>query len=34
MPFEIFNEEKLDFLCQEKKADGEEGTFHRFVERT
>jgi len=21
MPFEIFNEEKLDFLCQEKKAE-------------
>jgi hypothetical protein len=27
MPFEIFNEEKLDFLCQEKKAEWERVPF-------
>ncbi|KIA88400.1 1,4-alpha-glucan branching enzyme [Pedobacter kyungheensis] len=31
--FKIFDEEKLDFLYQEKKADGEESTFHKFVAR-
>ena len=31
--FKTFDEEKLDFLYQEKKADGEESTFHKFVAR-
>lgn len=31
--FKTFEEEKLDFLYQEKKADGEESTFHKFVAR-
>ncbi|SFC35154.1 hypothetical protein SAMN05421747_10945 [Parapedobacter composti] len=31
--FEKFDEEQLDFLYQEKKADGEVSTFHKFVNR-
>jgi len=31
--FKVFDDHKLDFLYQEKKADGEESTFHKFVER-
>jgi len=31
--FEKFDESELDFLYQDKKADGEESTFHKFVER-
>jgi len=31
--FKVFDENKLDFLYQDKKADGEESTFHKFVER-
>ena len=31
--FETFDKNKLDFLYQDKKADGEESTFHKFVER-
>lgn len=31
--FKTFDEEKLDFLYQEKKADGEGSTFHKFVAR-
>ena len=31
--FKTFDEQKLDFLYQDKKADGEESTFHKFVER-
>lgn len=28
-----FDESKLDFLYQDKKADGETSTFHKFVAR-
>jgi len=31
--FEAFDRDKLDFLYQDKKANGEESTFHKFVER-
>ncbi|RYG03573.1 MAG: hypothetical protein EOO07_31795 [Chitinophagaceae bacterium] len=31
--FDNFDKHKLDFLYQDKKADGEESTFHKFVER-
>ncbi|WP_207425530.1 hypothetical protein [Pedobacter sp. SYSU D00535] len=31
--FEKFEEKKLDFLYQDKKADGEVSTFHKFVAR-
>lgn len=31
--FAEFDEKKLDFLYQDKKADGETSTFHKFVER-
>jgi hypothetical protein len=31
--FEKFDEAKLDLIYQDKKADGEESTFHKFVER-
>jgi hypothetical protein len=31
--FEEFDSNKLDFLYQESKADGEDSTFHKFVER-
>jgi len=31
--FEKFDAEKLDFLYQERKADGESSTFHKFVNR-
>ena len=31
--FEKFDEKKLDFLYQDKKSDGEQSTFHKFVER-
>lgn len=31
--FENFDDNKLDLLYQEKKADGETSTFHKFVER-
>lgn len=31
--FEEFDTKKLDFLYQESKADGEESTFHKFVDR-
>ncbi|MDQ0966897.1 hypothetical protein QFZ20_002300 [Flavobacterium sp. W4I14] len=31
--FKTFDDNKLDFLYQDKKADGEESTFHKFVER-
>lgn len=31
--FEEFDDSKLDFLYQEKKADGETSTFHKFVSR-
>ena len=31
--FENFDENKLDFLYQDKKADGETSTFHKFVSR-
>lgn len=32
--FENFEENELDFLYQDKKADGETSTFHKFVSRT
>ncbi|HEY1008138.1 MAG TPA: hypothetical protein VGD92_13185 [Sphingobacteriaceae bacterium] len=32
--FEKFDENKLDFLYQDKKADGETSTFHKFVKRS
>lgn len=32
--FENFEENKLDFLYQDKKSDGELSTFHKFVQRT
>ena len=32
--FEKFDENKLDFLYQDKKADGEISTFHKFVKRS
>jgi len=32
--FKEFDGSKLDFLYQDKKADGEESTFHKFVKRT
>ena len=31
--FENFEESELDFLYQDKKADGETSTFHKFVSR-
>lgn len=31
--FEEFDDSKLDFLYQDKKADGETSTFHKFVSR-
>lgn len=31
--FKTFDEHKLDFVYQEKKSDGEESTFHKFVAR-
>lgn len=31
--FKEFDGEKLDFLFQEKKADGETSTFHKFINR-
>lgn len=31
--FNDFDKDKLDFLYQDKKADGETSTFHKFVER-
>ncbi|MDY0907041.1 hypothetical protein [Pedobacter sp. CFBP9032] len=31
--FKAFDKHKLDFLYQEKKANGDESTFHKFVER-
>lgn len=31
--FEKFDESKLDFLYQDQKKDGEESTFHKFVNR-
>lgn len=31
--FQEFEEEKLDFLYQDRKADGELSTFHKFVNR-
>lgn len=31
--FDKFDAEKLDFLYQEQKADGESSTFHKFVNR-
>lgn len=31
--FQEFDEENLDFLYQETKADGEVSTFHKFVKR-
>lgn len=31
--FEEFDKSKLDFLYQDKKADGETSTFHKFVSR-
>jgi hypothetical protein len=31
--FADFDKNKLDFLYQDKKADGETSTFHKFVER-
>ncbi|MFC3199690.1 hypothetical protein ACFOET_18880 [Parapedobacter deserti] len=31
--FQEFDEEKLDFLYQNRKADGELSTFHKFVNR-
>jgi hypothetical protein len=31
--FKNFDRKKLEFLYQEKKADGEISTFHKFVER-
>ncbi|HEY1025678.1 MAG TPA: hypothetical protein VGE26_10975 [Sphingobacteriaceae bacterium] len=32
--FENFDAHKLDFLYQDKKADGETSTFHKFVKRS
>ncbi|WP_207534286.1 hypothetical protein [Desertivirga arenae] len=31
--FQNFDENKLDLLYQDKKADGETSTFHKFVNR-
>jgi len=31
--FTEFEESNLDFLYQDTKADGEQSTFHKFVER-
>jgi hypothetical protein len=31
--FKDFDKEKLDFLYQDKKANGETSTFHKFVAR-
>jgi len=31
--FKEFDKNKLDFLYQDEKADGEQSTFHKFVER-
>ncbi|WP_374164729.1 hypothetical protein [Arcticibacter sp. MXS-1] len=31
--FDNFEKNKLDFLYQDKKADGEVSTFHKFVQR-
>jgi len=30
--FEIFDENNLDFLCQDKTADGKQSRFNKFVE--
>ena len=32
--FKNFDENNLDFLYQDKKADGELSTFHKFVQRS
>lgn len=32
--FEKFDENRLDFLYQDKKANGETSTFHKFVKRS
>jgi hypothetical protein len=32
--FEKFEENKLEFLYQDKKANGEQSTFHKFVSRS
>lgn len=31
--FNIFDQNKLDFIYQDKKADGETSTFHKFVDK-
>ncbi|PWG81739.1 hypothetical protein [Pararcticibacter amylolyticus] len=31
--FDNFERNKLDFLFQDEKADGEQSTFHKFVQR-
>ncbi|HSJ68652.1 MAG TPA: hypothetical protein VK921_13295 [Anditalea sp.] len=31
--FKNFDKNKLDFLYQDKKSDGQESTFHKFVNR-
>jgi len=31
--FENFDSNKLDLLYQEEKSDGEESTFHKFINR-
>lgn len=31
--FSEFDEKELDFLYQDKKADGDISTFHKFIER-
>lgn len=31
--FQNFDDNNLDLLYQDKKADGEQSTFHKFVER-
>ncbi|WP_432712094.1 hypothetical protein [Pedobacter sp.] len=31
--FEEFEDKELDFLFQDKKANGETSTFHKFVQR-
>jgi hypothetical protein len=31
--FNDFDQEKLDFLYQDKKADGQTSTFHKFINR-
>ncbi len=32
--FRDFDDNKLDFLFQEEKANGEKSTFHKFIERS